>query len=72
MARDMHVIAVNGRSYDGERLDNTLRDAMRSRQATTLLIRDQDAVRTVAIPYFDGPRQPHLEGIAFQLRSAAP
>ena len=64
MARDMHVIAVNGRSYDGERLDNTLRDAMRSRQATTLLIRDQDAVRTVAIPYFDGPRQPHLERIA--------
>ncbi len=63
MARDMRVIAVNGRSYDGERLDNALRDAMRSHQPTTLLIRDQDAVRSVVIPYFDGPRQPHLERI---------
>ena len=64
MARDMRVIAVNGRAYDGERLDNALRDAMQSRQPTTLLIRDQDVVRSIAIPYFDGPRQPHLERIA--------
>ncbi len=63
IARDMRVIAVNGRSYDSERLDNTLRDAMRTRQATILLVRDQDAVRSVVVPYFDGPRQPHLERI---------
>ena len=64
MARDLRVIAVNGRTYDGERLDNALRDAMHSRQPTTLLVRDRDAVRSIVIPYFDGPRQPHLERIA--------
>lgn len=61
MARDLHILAVDDRSYDGDRLENSLRDAMRSHQPVTLLVRDQDAIRSIAIAYFDGPRQPVLE-----------
>lgn len=63
LARDMQLIAVNGRRYSGTRMEQAMREAMQNHQPITLLIRQLDTYRTVSINYFDGPRQPHLQRI---------
>jgi predicted metalloprotease with PDZ domain len=57
---DTTLIAVNGRSYDSGLLYDTLQSAMSNRTPVDLLVRHGDTYRTISIPYYDGPRYPHL------------
>ena len=57
------LLAVNGRAYKPERLNNALIAAQKDKKPIELLIKSDDSYRTVSIPYFDGVRHPHLERV---------
>lgn len=57
------LLAVNGRTYKPERLNNAIIAAQKDKKAIELLIKSDDRYRTVSIPYFDGLRYPHLERV---------
>ncbi|HUL18976.1 MAG TPA: hypothetical protein VLV29_06880 [Steroidobacteraceae bacterium] len=59
----MKLIAVNGRKYSAEVLDAALLAAQSSRQPIELLVEDADYYRVLSVPYFGGPRWPHLTRI---------
>ena len=59
----MKLIAVNGRKYSADVLDAALRAAQASRQPIELLVESADYYRLMSVPYFDGPRWPHLTRI---------
>jgi len=56
----MTVVAVNGRKFTAEVLDAAIADAQKTRQPIALLVETDDYFRTLSVPYFDGPRYPHL------------
>jgi predicted metalloprotease with PDZ domain len=56
----MKLIAVNGRRFTAEVLDEALVTAHDSRKPMELLVENGDFYRTVSVPYFDGPRWPHI------------
>jgi predicted metalloprotease with PDZ domain len=62
----MQLIAVNGRRFSAEVLDAALLAAQASHQPLTLLLESGDYYRTLSVPYFDGPRWPHLTRIEGQ------
>jgi predicted metalloprotease with PDZ domain len=64
VAPDMKLVAVNGRKYTDDVLDAALRDAQQSRQPIALLVENGEYLRTIDVPYFDGPRFPHLRRLA--------
>lgn len=53
------VVAVNGFTYDADRL----RAAVRRKAPVELLVRTGDRFRTLAIPYADGLRYPQLQRV---------
>jgi predicted metalloprotease with PDZ domain len=55
------IIAVNGISYDADRLKRAIHDANKTGPPIELLVKNGDRYRTVKIDYHDGPRYPHLE-----------
>jgi hypothetical protein len=57
---DTKVIAVNGRSYSSDALYDALQTARADRSPIDLLLLHGDTYRTISIPYYDGPRYPHL------------
>ncbi|HEY8574493.1 PDZ domain-containing protein [Phenylobacterium sp.] len=57
------IVAVNGIAYDADRLKEAITGA-RSGQPISLLLKDGDHYRTVAIDYRGGLRYPRLERIA--------
>ena len=57
------LLAVNGRAYKQELLDNALTAAKKNKKPIALLIKSDDTYRTVVINYFDGIRHPHLERV---------
>jgi predicted metalloprotease with PDZ domain len=57
---DTKLVAVNGRSYSSDLLYDALQAAMSNRSPIELLVQHGDMYRTIAIPYYDGPRYPHL------------
>ena len=57
---DTKLVAVNGRAYSSDILFDALADAAKTRVPIALLVRHGDVYRTIAIPYYDGPRYPHL------------
>ncbi len=57
------LLAVNGRAYKAEHLNNALIAAKTSKKPIELLIKSDDIYRTVLINYFDGIRHPHLERV---------
>jgi predicted metalloprotease with PDZ domain len=57
------VIAVNGIAYDADRLKEAI-TAAKAGQPISLIVKDGDHYRTVAIPYRGGLRYPALERIA--------
>ena len=57
------VVALDGESYDGSRLEDRIDSAVRTRKPIELLVRHGDQYRTVAIPYFGGNRYPKLERV---------
>ena len=59
----MKLIAVNGRKYSADVLDAALRAAQASRKPIELLVESADYYRLMSVPYFDGPRWPHLTRI---------
>ena len=59
----MKLIAVNGRKYSADVLDAALAAAQANRKPIELLVASADYYRIVSVPYFDGPRWPHLTRI---------
>jgi predicted metalloprotease with PDZ domain len=57
----MKILAVNGRTYEIERLREALRDARTSRKALEILVENGEFTRTYQINYHDGERYPHLD-----------
>src|SRR6202171_5516101 len=55
------IIAVNGVTFDADRLKRAIKDAKSSGAAIELLVKSGDRFRTVPIAYHDGLRYPRLE-----------
>lgn len=58
------ILAVNGIAYDTERLKEAITNAKGGREPISLIVRDGDHFRTVAIDYHEGLRYPRLQRIA--------
>jgi predicted metalloprotease with PDZ domain len=56
----MKVLAVNGRLYNQDLLDDAIKAAKDTSQPITLLVVVDDYVRTCTIQYHGGDRYPHL------------
>jgi predicted metalloprotease with PDZ domain len=56
----MTVVAVNGKKYTDDVLDAALVAAQKSRKPIAILVENGDFYRTFEVPYYDGPRYPHL------------
>lgn len=54
------LVAVNGREYTSDLLYDAVKEAQQNHRPIDLLVEKDDVYRTVSIPYFDGPRYPHL------------
>ena len=54
------LLAVNGRAYKADLLNNAIAAAQKSKKPIELLIKSDDTYRTVSTNYFDGIRHPHL------------
>jgi predicted metalloprotease with PDZ domain len=57
------IVAVNGTSYDADRLKSAITAAKQSGAAIELLIKNADRFRTVRFDYRDGLRYPRLERV---------
>ena len=57
------IVAVNGIAYEADLLKEAITAAKRG-APISLLVKDGDHYRTVAVDYRDGPRYPRLERIA--------
>ena len=57
------LLAVNGRAYKAELLNNALTAAKAANRPIELLIKSDDTYRTVSINYVGGIRHPHLERV---------
>jgi predicted metalloprotease with PDZ domain len=60
---EMTVVAVNGKKYTPDILDAALVEAQSSHKPIDLLVENDDYYRTLSVPYFDGPRFPHLKRV---------
>jgi predicted metalloprotease with PDZ domain len=60
----MQLVAVDGREFKKDTLEDAVKTAKQGKQPITLLVKDFDRYRTIAIDYHDGLRYPHLERIA--------
>jgi len=56
----MKVIGVNGRVYTHEILEDAIKASKESSQPISLLVVDDEYIRTATIKYDGGPRYPHL------------
>ena len=56
----MKVIGVNSRVYTHELLEDAIKDAKDGSQPISLLVVDDDYIRTCAVNYHGGIRYPHL------------
>jgi len=54
------IEAVNGRAYSDDLLNDALKSAQKTHSPIQLLVTHGDLYRTTSIPYFGGPRYPHL------------
>jgi predicted metalloprotease with PDZ domain len=54
------LVAVNGRAYTDKLMTAALIDAKKTHHPIVLIVSRDDMYRIVSIPYFDGPRYPHL------------
>jgi predicted metalloprotease with PDZ domain len=60
---EMTLVAVNGKKYTSDVLDAAILAAQSTHKPIELLVENDDYYRTVSVPYFDGPRFPHLERV---------
>lgn len=56
----MKLVAVNGRKYSADVLDAAIAAAKDSHKPIDLMVETGDYYRLISVPYFDGPRYPHL------------
>jgi predicted metalloprotease with PDZ domain len=56
----MKVIAVNGRVYTHDLLEDAIKAAKDSAEPIALLYVDDDFIHTATVNYHGGPRYPHL------------
>jgi predicted metalloprotease with PDZ domain len=56
----MTIVAINGRRFTPSVLKDALLAARESRQPIEVLAENGEFFKTYSIPYFDGPRLPHL------------
>ena len=59
----MTLIAINGRRFTPRILTDALRAAHDSRQPIEAIAENGQFFKTYSIPYFDGPRNPHLRRV---------
>ncbi|HVR80475.1 MAG TPA: hypothetical protein VHF02_00035 [Luteimonas sp.] len=59
----MTLVAVDGREYKKEVLEDAVKAAKGSKAPIVLLVKDFDRYRTINLDYHDGLRYPHLERI---------
>ncbi len=59
----MKLVAVNGRKYTAEVLDAAIAEAHATNKPIELMVQNDDFFRTISVPYYDGPRWPHLTQI---------
>jgi predicted metalloprotease with PDZ domain len=55
------IVAVNGRTFDGDGLKRAIRNAAGNGRATELLIRSGDVYRTISLAWHGGLKYPRLE-----------
>ncbi len=60
MGFDWKLIAVNGREYTPDVMYNAMKEAQHSHQPIQVVMEKDQLFRTISIPYYDGPRYPHL------------
>jgi len=59
----MKLITVNDRVYSDEALTAAIADAQKTKQPIVLQALKDGAISTIHLPYYDGPKYPHLERI---------
>lgn len=57
------LVAVNGRAYKAELLNNAITAAKKDKKPIELLVKSDETYRTVSIRYDGGIRHPHLERV---------
>lgn len=58
------IVAVNGRAYSDDWMGEVVKDAQRTRKPIQLLVSRDQSYRTISIPYYGGPRYPHLARVS--------
>jgi predicted metalloprotease with PDZ domain len=58
---EMKLVAINGRAWSKDVLQDALRTSKESKEPIDLLIENAKFFKTYSIPYHDGIRSPHLE-----------
>ncbi|HYD37832.1 MAG TPA: PDZ domain-containing protein, partial [Allosphingosinicella sp.] len=58
------ILAVNGRSFDGEALKRAIAAAAKSREPVRLLVESGDTFRTLELDWHGGLRYPRLQPTA--------
>jgi predicted metalloprotease with PDZ domain len=66
LAPGMIVVAVNGRKFDPDFMDETLRTAQSGKAPIEILARNYDSYSTFKVDYRDGPKYPHLTRVTEQ------
>jgi predicted metalloprotease with PDZ domain len=59
----MQIIAVNGRQYSGQLLNDAIRDAKGNDNPIALIVANTGTYRVLGLDYHDGLRYPHLERV---------
>ncbi len=54
------LVAVDGREYSDDVMYDAIQTARRSHRPIVLLVEKDLLYRSISIPYYDGPRYPHL------------
>jgi hypothetical protein len=57
----MKLVAVNGRAWSNDVLQDALRASKDSKQPIELLVENAKFFKSYSIAYYDGIRNPHLE-----------
>ena len=60
----MQIVAVNGRQYSGQLLNQAITDAKGNTNPISLIVVNTGVYRVLGIDYHDGLRYPHLERVA--------
>ena len=62
-APGMTLIAINGKAYTRDLLEQAIRNARDQKSSIALLVKNLDTYRTLEVQYRGGLRYPHLERI---------